>query len=405
MKFQMFLQVFLMLLVSILSQAQTTIEVQTRRVWEMDGLRFDNLFSGARVGDVRGLGESRFLVISRPEFRPINPSPWYAFEMVAETPMEIEVVLMMDAANDFNRALPPLLPSRPWICHDDGVTWERLAEDRWVLEAFTGIARLQLPAGRTRMAAFRPYTLDQVMNWCDEWQSLPFVKHSVIGYSAEGRPIRQLTIAETEAPRFLILMGGQHPPEGDGDRGLAWFVDEFRADSPLARKFRQHFQTLVIPMLNPDGKHHGHWRGTLGGKDPNRDWTDQTLPEIRAAVRFLSETCLVDGGKVAAFVDFHATNRDFFFVSSNDLPEDQSSFVSMWFANIEKEQGGFRPDAVPSPNQAAGVSSGWARRVLNCPAYTREFAYNQDEQVIRLKCRDEARALMRTLLQNPEVMD
>lgn len=378
--------------------SQTIGEIQLRRTWKTEGLKFDNVFPGARVSDIRRLTETRFLVVSRPEFRPINPSPWYAFDITAETARNIEVILSIDAANDFDNGFPPLLPSRPWLSHDRGVTWKQLDEKHWTRDEFTGTARVSLPAGTTRVAAFRPYTLEQVMEWCEEWAALPFVSSSTIGLSAEGRPLRQFTIAETDARRFLILMGGQHPPEGEGDRGLRWFAEELRVDTPLAREFRKHFQTIVIPMVNPDGKFHGHWRGTLGGKDPNRDWTDQTLPEVRTVARFLQDTCLAEGATVAAFVDFHATNRDFFYIAANDSPDDVSTFAARWFSRIAAEEGGHRPEAVASPNQAAGTSTAWARRVLNCPAYTREFTYNQDEQSIREKSRDESRALMRTLL-------
>lgn len=216
------------------SHARTVGDTQLRRAWEYSGLIFENNFSGARLHDVRNLGDNRFLLISRPEFRPINPSPWYAFKVTTEEERDIEVVLLMDSANDFSATFPPLHPSRPWLSHDGGTTWLRLEEDQWTREDFTGTASLSLPAGTTHVAAFRPYTLEEAMEWCDEWETLPFVSGSVVGLSAEGRPLRQFTIAETDAPRFLVLMGGQHPPEGDGDRGLVWFANELRADTPLA---------------------------------------------------------------------------------------------------------------------------------------------------------------------------
>lgn len=396
-RLRLYLAVVLSVL-SLASQAQTVGEIQVRRTWEAQGVRFDNLFSGARASDVRQLGDSRFLLVSRPEFRPINPSPWYAVDITSDKARDLELVILTDAANDFEPGFPALRPSRPWLSEDGGVTWRRLEEARWSRNDLTGTARLALAPGTTRVAAFRPRSLEQIQAWCEGWQAHPFAKVSTLGHSAEGRPLRVVTIAETDTPRFLVLMGGQHPPEASGDRGLAWFADEFRADTPLARTFRGHFRTLVIPMVNPDGKHHGHWRGTLGGKDSNRDWIDQTLPEVQAATRYLRETCLVEGGSVAAFVDFHATNRDFFYVTSDNLPEEPSTFSSRWFARIAEENGGERPAATPSPNQAAGTSSTWARRNLKCPAYTREFAYDQEDASLRAKSRDEARALMRTLL-------
>jgi len=336
--------------------------------WATDGLTFSNAFSGARANDLRRLGERRYLVVSRPEFRPINPSPWHAFEIKGEAEQEIEAVFPMDAANDFDDQYPPPLPSPPWLSGDGATTWTQLDEPGGIREGFTGTARLALPGGTARVCAFQPHTLEQVMARCDEWEKLPFVTASVIGLPAAGRLLRQFNIAETNTPRFLILMGGQHPPEGNGDRGLARFAEALRADTPLAHSFRKHFQTIVGPMVNPCGSFHGQSRGTLGGKEPNRDSSDQTLPELRATSGFLRKTRLVEGGTVSAFVDFHATSRDFFSVAEGDAPNDLSPFAARWFAQIAAGKGDFAAEAVPSPNHATGTPTSWARRVLKCPA-------------------------------------
>jgi hypothetical protein len=40
----------------------------------------------------------------------------------------------------------------------------------------------------------------------------------------------------------------------------------------------------------------------------------------------------------------------------------------------------------------------WMAANLKCPAYTREFRYDQDEDEVRRKARAEARAMMELLL-------
>jgi hypothetical protein len=250
------------------------------------------------------------------------------------------------------------------------------------------------------VSAWKPYTLDAVMRWCDQIEVLPFATGSSIGLSTEGRLLRQLTITETTAPRFIVVLGGQHPPEASGTRALTQFIAEICNDEELSRSFRKQFQTIVIPMINPDGKHHGHWRGTLGGKDSNRDWIEQTLPEIQAVTSFLSRTTTGKDRRCWFAIDFHATNRDFFYVKASNSPTDPESFTHRWFEGVAKEEGRFKVDyeVTDDASAASGTSSKWMAEVLKCPAYTREFRYPQDEESIRAKARDEARAIMRLLL-------
>jgi len=375
------------------ASAQMQSEIQQRREWRVDELVFSNNFSGARLSDLRRLAPHRYLAISRPEYSPINPSPWYAFDISASLPVEIEVQIMVDSTHPDTI---PLFPSRPWLSHDRGQTWHQLSKDAWQKGDFTSTARIHCPAGTLRVAAFRPYTLESAMMWCDDMEKRAYITGRTIGLSAEGRAIRQFTISESDEPRFIVVLGGQHPPEANGDLGLLQFVDEICADTDLSSQFRKAFQTVVIPMINPDGKHHGNWRGTLGGMDPNRDWQGQTLPEIKAVTRYLRELAATEGHKIWFAIDFHATNRDFFYIGPEDHMENPASFARRWFASVEKEEGNFKVQTTVSHTQ--GTSRQWCAAVFKCPVYTREFSYAQDPKEVALKSRDEARALMRVLL-------
>lgn len=382
------------------AEAQLKSEIQRRREWRADDLVFSNNHSGARLSDLRRLAENRYLAISRPEFNPINPSPWYSFDISSTKPREIEIMIMIDSTHPDTI---PLMPARPWLSADNGESWRKLDEAAWTKGEFTKTARVEIPAGTLRVSSFRPYTLERAMEWCDEIEKHPFVTGSSIGLSMEKRPIRQLTISETDASQFIVILGGQHPPEVAGDHGLVCFVEEICNDSELSRRFRKVFQTVVVPMINPDGKYHGHWRGTLAGMDSNRDWDDHTLTEIQAVTRFLLDRVTGEGRKTWVAVDFHATKRDFFYIGAEDDPENPDSFASRWFSAVENEEGGFKTQT--SVSTTSGTSRDWTHSALGCPAYTREFTNLQELDAIRAKSRDEARALMRVLLAELGKMD
>ncbi len=371
--------------------AATQAELQRRRRRLFDEILFDNTASGSRLSEVLRLKEGSYLAISRPEVRPINPSPWYAFAIESKHPCMIELTIRVDASQDGR----PLKASRPWLSHD-GVNYIQLEEENWNREGTDCVATLQLPAGRLHLAAWKPKTLEAINAWTDRIAALSFVSHESIGLSYEGRPIRQLAFGAGAEPRWIFVLGGQHPPEITGNIGLEAFVEALCASDELAGEFRRHFRTVVIPMINPDGKHHGHWRTTLGGVDPNRDWFDQSQPEVQAVVGHLSG--LAKSGTVCYGTDFHSTNRDFVYVESRAAAPGVSEFTRAWLEKAEALMDAEKVVTVPGRSMNP-CSREWLAQRFDCPAYTREFRYDQAEEEVRRKAGAEARAMMELLIE------
>jgi murein tripeptide amidase MpaA len=304
----------------------------------------------------------------------------------------IELAIRVDSSDDDGA---PLKASRPWLAID-GESFVPVPDSAWNRDGIDGVARFEMPAGRLVIAGWKPVTLESVNAWIDGIAKLPFVREQSIGLSREGRPLRQLEIGEGVKKRCVVVLGGQHPPEITGNHGLEAFVGEICADHETASRFRQAFRTIVIPMINPDGKHHGHWRCTTGGKDPNRDWFDQSQPEVRAVARHLARATAA-GGEVCFGIDFHSTSRDFVYVESPAAGEQVAAFTRRWCERAEGLLDGVKLLREPGRSMNP-CSREWMAANLKCPAYTREFRYDQDEDEVRRKARAEARAMMELLL-------
>lgn len=87
-------------------------------------------------------------------------------------------------------------------------------------------------------------------------------------------------------------------------------MDFITGDSASAKKLRQNFIFKLVPMLNPDGVIVGNTRGSLSGRDLNRQYRTairETYPSIwntKAMIKRLIEDC-----GVAFYCDFHAHSR------------------------------------------------------------------------------------------------
>lgn len=354
-----------------------------------DGVTFDARFASARLDQCRRTAPDTFAVTITPENTPINPSPWFAFSVRAATAKTIVVDLHCEGGP---------LRYRPKISID-GHSWITLPAEAFTPGERNSDGRLRLEVGPEPLwvAAQEIIGVAQLEAWSRALERLPFVTRAEIGRSLQGRPLHKLEIGSPQADSALVVIGRQHPPETTGTLALMGFVETLVGDTPLAREFRQQFQVLVVPLVNPDGVELGHWRHSVGGTDLNRDWGPFRQPETRAvrdqilALRARSRVCL--------FLDFHSTFSDIFYTRTDDQPTNPPALVAKWIAALHARFPDYQVKRSASPNSNSPTSLSWMHVTFGTPAITYEIGDNTERPRLRQLAAGAAEETMTLLLQ------
>ncbi len=356
--------------------------------FEAHGVVVDRAFAGGAFATARAVSETEFELTIRPENVPINNSAWYAFRVTSEQPQTIRVTLRY---RNGRHRYPPRV-SR------DGVCWTRLPDE--AVRAEQQAAALQLDVGPEPLwvAAQELLTSREINAWMAEWAARSFAEKSLIGQSLEDRPIHQLRIGNPEAEDVLFIIGRQHPPEVTGSLGLQHFVDTLADDSPRAREFRCRFQTIVIPLVNPDGVDRGYWRHNVGGVDLNRDWGPFAQPETRVVRDQLLVFAEPDGPRLHAFLDFHSTHRDVFYTPSDDRDFFSAGLTERWLDAIQTRFPDYHVRSSPF-NVRRPLATRWVTRTLNTTAIIYEWGDRTPRATIARIASGAAEELMQLLLE------
>jgi|GEM_PF-1132624 len=234
--------------------------------------------------------------------------------------------------------------------------------------------------------------------WMDAKAKLPFARESVIGESIEHRPLRQLVFAETDQPNYVFILSRQHPPEITGSLALMRFIDTITGDTEVARSYRKTFQTVVMPLMNPDGVEHGHWRHNMGGVDTNRDWKAFSQQETRAARDAMLKLGNAPNAKVFLFLDFHSTGGDVFYTQPDSEETFPPLFASKWLDAFAKRFPDYKFERDDAHNVGLPTSKAWAYDTFGCPGITYELGYNTDRPLIQKVSAGAAEEMMKLLL-------
>ncbi|WP_373487878.1 M14 family zinc carboxypeptidase, partial [Blastomonas sp.] len=208
-------------------------------------------FDGASASSCAITGARNFTVLVTPEHAPpINPSPWYAFRYESKAGAPISVTLRYLVGR--HRYAPKLYAGSGWsevpiVLHDDGAA-----------------ATMQLPPGKATVSAQELVTTADHHADLRRWRNAAGARLLTLGQSHDGRPIEAVRLGHADAPRLVILLGRQHPPEVTGAIAMQAFVDELVAILGREPALGVDTQFVIVPLLNPDGVARGHWRANRG---------------------------------------------------------------------------------------------------------------------------------------------
>lgn len=328
----------------------------------------------------------------RPEDRSVDDAfSWFSFRVTAKEPGEVKI--RMRFPDSYARFWPK-------ISHD-GKSWtpaEATAVRRnWSKKSMT----LVLTSGEsaTWVSAQELLTQSFYDQWLEELAAHQDILTADIGKSVEGRPV---TLVKTANKReAIILLGRQHPSEVPGAIAMRVFVDTLLADTDLARKFRERFTLLIVPLVNPDGVANGHSRHNAGGTDLNRDWGPFTQPETQSIAGLLEA---VDKLKMKPrlMLDFHATKYTDSLLFYTQLAKDETdppNFATNWLSSARSRLPDFAFVHDPRPTSEQPNTKGYFYTRYGIPSFTYELGDEADRASIRASTPIFAEEMMRVMLQ------
>jgi cytosolic carboxypeptidase protein 6 len=375
------------------------IQLQVKDHFEVGrGIKVSNSFEGARMNGVALTRDTLLTVLISPENAPINPSPWYSFSLVAAEETSITVKLTYSPGS-FHRYYPKL--SR------DGRQWENLDSAAYTLifsedntsRPMAAMLKLRVNSDTLWVAAQESIGTAPILKWISHMEEKPFVTRKIIGQSHEGRNLELLEIGDPASKKLLMIMALQHPPEIPGYMAMQAFVETVAGESELAKRFRETYTTLVVPMVNPDGVAHGHWRHNRGGVDINRDWQNVHQPEIRAVQTYMQQTEQENGSKFYVAIDFHSTWEDIYYTVDHRVQGNMPGIIPEMIVAAGNDFHGYEPNVRPSPGTGSSVTSNsYFFNVHGAEALTYEVGDNTPRDFIHAKAVASATRLMEKML-------
>jgi len=342
-------------------------------------------FANGRMDECKSLGNDEYFIKLEPENTPINSSPWYAFKIQAKQATTIKVTMVVKG--DKHRYLPKI--------SQDGKTWQ---PQPYKVNGKRLIMNIDASKTAVYISGQEIINNQYYVDWANKLQKKAKVSHESLGQSIQGRPIYKIE-SKGESKEWLVVLGRQHPPEVTGALALFPFVETLLANNALANNFREKYNVLVIPNINPDGVYMGNWRHNAHGLDLNRDWINFSQPEIRHVNNYL-KSLVAKGDKIKFAIDFHSTNKDIFYTLPVNYGVEEPYFVKHWLGSLDKAMPHFTVIQQPGSKPNQGVAKQYFADNYNVHAITYEVGDETNRENIKITAKNASTLLMKTMLSN-----
>ena len=135
------------------------------------------------------------------------------------------------------------------------------------------------------------------------------IKFSTLNKTVCGNPLDILYISnfsstqsEINSRQSVIFTARVHPGETSGSYVIESVINNLLNNSEQSNNLLNKYIFKIVPMLNPDGVIHGHYRNNILGKDLNRMWQEPKDNET-PTIYYLKK--LISINKPFFFCDFH----------------------------------------------------------------------------------------------------
>lgn len=274
-------------------------------------------FEAGNIGRVEKLSETHFRcgVAGESDQNKRNRQPsWFSFRMdgVAGKDLTVDLVDLEGEYNFKPHDGSGLRNMRPVFSYDNR-HWRHFENVEWIARPATIRLRFRAAGNRVWISRIAPYTTADLEKLLRGFRGHPHLASAEIGRTAEGRPMRLLTVADPNMPaaskKVVWLMARQHSWE----TGTSWVAEgalKFLLSSDeRAARIRRRNIFKIIPMADPDGVARGGVRFNKHGYDLNRNW-DAVDPKLMPEI-FAQRKAVLDwvdaGNRIDLFLTLHNT--------------------------------------------------------------------------------------------------
>ncbi|WP_426369645.1 M14 family metallopeptidase [Pseudocolwellia sp. HL-MZ7] len=356
---------------------------------ETHGVIITKDFEAGRFNTCKVINENHIELSLSPENIPIMATPWYAFKVESTEKKSIDVTLHY--LHHKHRYSPKI--------SQDLQSWTLLDEDKVSISEDNKQVTLSLTLNDKPLWIASHSIIDN--SFYNDWlakfsHTASNINVQEIGKSEQSRSLVELSSFAGELEPTIILLGRQHPPEITGVIALQSFVDRIFENDKLARIFRQNFNVLIYPNINPDGVALGNWRSNSKGKDLNRDWGPFNEKETQQVIKAIENK--TSTSSVWGMLDFHTTWSDLLYTQTEQQPSRFPEFTKDWIHALNNSDAPIKFEHKQTHRPSSPTTKQYFYERYKIPAITFELGENSDFEDIKISSTIAAEKYMQQLL-------